>query len=270
MTEIPLYIYLFFILLVLLVAYFLYKKNSRKYLVFSSVGDVNNVDSWSAGNSKRNFDIIVYYYGEEDDPKLVADLIVKRKGLKLDNFYHFLNTRDIEKYKAIWLVDDDIVMGKDSINKMFAIFTEYNLFLAQPSYTEDSVAPWAITHNNPDCILRYTNFVEVGVPLFSIKAISTLHESFANSGTGFGLDYIWPSLLGFPKDKIAVIDDVQCLHPDKGYSALDNIMPRSMHLSEGVDLLIRCGLLEEGWRPTEINPWPKPYEPVVYSRIANH
>ena len=32
---------------------------------------------------------------------------------------------------------------------------------------------------------------------------------------GHGLDWVWPFLLGYPQDKIAVIDDVCVIHPKK-------------------------------------------------------
>ena len=51
--------------------------------------------------------------------------MVKRKGLKFDNFHHFLTHNDVSKYDAIWVVDDDIIIDTGSINQMFQIFSEY-------------------------------------------------------------------------------------------------------------------------------------------------
>ena len=257
------------VLLIIALYFKNHKGHNTKYLVFSSVGDKNNVQTWISEPGKKNFDLVIYYYGEKEKPAFDAELIVKRKGLKLDNFYHFLNQQDIEKYESIWLVDDDIIMNTSSINRMFQIFSEYKLWLAQPSYDKGSLAPHIATRNDPSCILRYTNFVEVGAPIFSTEIISKLKDSFTNSGTGFGLDYIWPSLLGYPTDKIAVIDEITCQHPDTGYSALDEIMPRSLHKLQGAELLIKYGLLQNDWRPTDLNPWPKPYQLKEYSRVSN-
>lgn len=251
----------------LFVAFIYLKNHNKKYLVFSSVGDTNNVQSWISNPSKKDFDLIIYYYGDKEAPDFDANLIVKRKGLKLDNFYHFLNHHSIESYQSIWLVDDDIIINTESINRMFKIFSEYNLWMAQPSFDKHSQISHAITMNNPSCILRYTNFVEVGVPIFSTKTIPLLMESFNDASTGYGLDYVWTSLLDYPTDKIAIIDAVTCQHPDTGYSALDQIMPRSVHAIQGEDLLKKYALLPSDWQPTEGSPWPTPFTIKEYSCI---
>jgi len=258
----------FVMLMTLLLIIIKIKRRNKKHLVFSSVGDINNVHTWNSSPNKKNFDLIIYYYGDKADPEFNAEMVVKRKGLKLDNFCHYLKHHNVEKYESIWLVDDDIIMDTVSINRMFKIFSKYKLWLAQPSFDKSSLIPHSVTRNIQECVLHYTNFVEVGVPIFSTKTIEKLQGSFKNAGTGYGLDYIWPSLLEFPTDKIAVIDAVTCQHLETGYSALDEVMPRSKHLSEGIDLLVKYGLLEEGWCPTEKEPWPHPYSLQEYSRIV--
>ena len=201
--SLPLIIFGSLTFLVLFAIYYRFiKKRHNKYLVFSSVGDVNSVFTWLSDFDDKLFDLVVYYYGDKDPPAVNADKLVRRKGLKLENFHHFLSNNDISRYDAIWLADDDIVIDTNSINKLFELFSQYNLYLAQPSYTNDSFTPWRdVAVNDPGCILRYTNFVEVGVPVFSTKIIPKLFESFKGAGTGYGLDYIWPFLLGFPKDE---------------------------------------------------------------------
>ena len=158
---------------------------------------------------------------------------------------------NISQYKAIWEVDDDMIMDTVSINKMFELFSKYKLHLAQPSFSEGSKLPWPITQNNPDCILRYTNFIENNAAIFSAKIIPLLTDTFSDAGTGFGIDFVWPSLLKFPEDKIAVIDDVSCLHPITNYSALDEVVPRHLHKMQGIELLVKYGLLPYDRSTTE-------------------
>ena len=102
------------------------RRHRAKYLVFSSAGDRHNIETWVACSSERNFDLVIYYYGDNDCPAVEADLIVKRKGLKFENFSHFLEHNDIGQYRSIWVVDDDIIMDTSSINQMFRIFHEYD------------------------------------------------------------------------------------------------------------------------------------------------
>lgn len=75
--------------------YLYYKNRKPRYLVFSSVGDRNNVKSWISNPGKKNFDLVIYYFGEKESPVFNADLLVTRKGLKFENFYHFLTHNDL-------------------------------------------------------------------------------------------------------------------------------------------------------------------------------
>jgi hypothetical protein len=216
---------------------------------------------------KKEFDLVVYYYGDDPDVEIDADFIVKRKGLKFENFHHYLTHQDISQYDAIWVVDDDIVLDTGSINKMFKLFVEYELKLAQPSFSKGSKTPWKVTKNDPECVIRYTNFVENGAVIFSNDVVPLLKETFKEAVTGFGVDFIWPSLLGFPADGIAVIDAVICQHPIVEYSALDEVVPRSLHKEQGIQLLKKYELLSSDWEPTKANPNPIPYPPREYTRV---
>lgn len=239
----------------------------NKYLVFTSAGDRNNIDSWTSVPHKKNFDLVVYYYGENDTPDIKADLIIKRKGFKLDNFHHFITHYDIGKYESIWVVDDDIILNTGQIRLMFNLFTEYELWLAQPSFHTESVISHPITIHHPEYVLRYTNFVEVGVPIFSTKIIPVLKDTFKAAKSGYGIDFIWTSLLGFPKDKIAVLDSIICKHINTNRSALDNIMPRSSHVQEGVETLKKYHLLPSKFQIDIKTPHPKPFYILEYSNI---
>jgi len=248
--------------LLIIVSYF--KHHKKKYLIFSSVGDRNNVQTWISNPSKKSFDLVIYYYGNKEKPIFDANLIVKRKGLKFDNFHHFLAHNNNSKYDAIWVVDDDIIMDTSSINTMFFLFTKYKLWLAQPSFSEESMTSWDITRCNPDCILRFTNFVENGVTIYSRKILPQLIRTFNDARTGFGVDLIWPKLLGYPKRKIAVIDAVTCYHPKGDQSSLDKIIPRDLHVTQGAELLNKYGLLSSDCDPFRCNTWDLLYDQLPH------
>jgi len=263
MTTFSIILLVFSTLTVLLffILYFTYhRQNNPKHLVFSSVGDRNSVQTWISDPSKKNFDLAIYYYGEKDKPEFDAELIVKRKGLKFDNFYHYLKHNEISQYESIWVVDDDIVIDTTSINKMFFLFSKYKLWLAQPSFIDGSSISWDITKKNPDRILRFTNFAENGVAIFSKHILPKLDETFKDARTGFGIDLIWPYLLGYPKNKIAIIDAVSCSHPKGNESSLDKVIPRELHLTQGVELLKYYGLLPSDCNPSQIKTWDMLYD----------
>ena len=61
-------------------------------------------------------------------------------------------------------------------------------------------------------VLRYTSFVEVTAPLFSLESLLKLYHSFDFNDSSWGFDYYWPFKLGYPKDKIAILDKVTMTH----------------------------------------------------------
>jgi hypothetical protein len=56
--------------------------------------------------------------------------------------------------------------------------------------------------------LRYTNFVEVLAPLFDLESLLKVYHLFDLNYSSFGFDYLWAHLLGYPQNKIAIIDDI--------------------------------------------------------------
>ena len=58
-----------------------------------------------------------------------------------------------------------------------------------------------------------------------------------NIKSGWGADFIWPTILGFPEEKIGIIDEVQCFHPESE-SSLNEIMPRFTHHIEGESIMV--------------------------------
>jgi hypothetical protein len=46
----------------------------------------------------------------------------------------------------------------------------------------------------------------------SKNTLKLLFETFTITESGWGLDLLWPKLLGYPKDKIAIIDKIVIDH----------------------------------------------------------
>lgn len=238
----------------------------RKYLVFSSIGDNSEINSWLSHPKKRIFDVVLYYYGDNEPPSIDVEQIEIQKGLKFQNFVHFLGKNDISIYDAIWVVDDDMIMETKSINKMFKIFSRFALLLAQPSFSEIGHVTWPITRNDPKCVLRYTNFVECNACIFSTKVVPLFLETFEDAGTGYGVDFIWPNLLGYSTDKIAVIDATKCEHRLSEFSELDQVVPRRLHSIQGRKLLQKYNLVPKDYRG--IPPLHKLFKPILHSKVT--
>jgi hypothetical protein len=69
-----------------------------------------------------------------------------------------------------------------------------------------------LTIQRPDSLVRYEGFVEIMCPLFSQRALQICIGSMRDVESGYGLDHLWPSFLGRPTARMAIIDAVAVAH----------------------------------------------------------
>ena len=229
-------------IIILLIIYFFYYKNKYelfnkidiKYesfnnieikpktnLVFTSAGDNTQFYNHWLGET-RNYDVWCVYYGKNENiynmyDKLV-DKIWKRKGSKFQNFHYiYTNYRHLlDIYDRFFIVDDDIIISTNDINRLFEISIKYDLWVCQPSFTRDDNCKIShpITMHLPNNLLRYTNFVEVNTPVFSKDSIHKFMKYYDPILIGYGIDFFYIWVLGLDKDdKYAIIDSIQCINP---------------------------------------------------------
>ncbi len=60
--------------------------------------------------------------------------------------------------------------------------------------------------------MRYTNFVEAMAPCFSADCLRRAQETFGESQSGWGIDWLWPSAVTDRENGIAIIDDIVIHH----------------------------------------------------------
>ncbi|MGS0682982.1 DUF707 domain-containing protein [Shewanella sp. 125m-7] len=187
----------------------------KKYLVIARVGDNSLHPHWLE-NAAPNFDLFLSYFGDKpNNYQAEATYYEQVKGGKwpIINKLVEANWSLISQYDAVWLPDDDIMTDANTINKMFSLFDGFGLALAQPALTMDSYFSHSSLLCQPHSVLRYCNFVEVMVPVFSAHALVTLKESLGQSPSGWGLDALWPHLIDNEDFKsIAVIDATAVIH----------------------------------------------------------
>ena len=212
-------------------------KPKRKFLLFSSIDTTrSSYESWIEHND-RNFDVVLYGNKSNLDDNRI-DLTVNRTGFKFQSFFDFASKVDIYQYDAVWIVDYDIELATPDINNMFNIFTEHDLWLAQPSYDLRTSFSWEISVNDANYRLRYTNFVEHEIVIMSKHALKTCLPTMEFIESGWGSDFIWPKVLGYPDNKIAIIDEIQCYRPTNEPSLYFRTQNTTYH-QEAISLMKR-------------------------------
>ena len=184
------------------------------YLIISPIGNESLHPEWVKGQA--NFDLVLIYYGDDDN---VAEsnlqytpYVYSAKGEKYHLIKSFIqsNIEFISNYTHIWIPDNDVSISTENINKLFRTANQYQLSICQPSM--DGYVSHEITKPISNSILRYTNFVEVLAPLFNLESLLKTYETFDLNYSSWGYDYLWAHLLDYPKNKIAIIDDIIMTH----------------------------------------------------------
>ena len=199
----------------------------RRNLVVLRAGRSSLHTGWTrdVDPSERNWDLCISWYDRSC-----------RLGIDPDADFEAMQAED-RKYPALWKLfgagsafwryehvmfpDDDLRMGWRDINRMFDIVRGNELLLAQPSLLAQSYVLHDLTRQRPDGLLRFTNFVEVMIPVFSREALGVCAPTFGLSPSAFGLDHVWPAMLGMPSARIAIVDGVAVAHTRPMGSAYD-------------------------------------------------
>ena len=158
-----------------------------------------------------DFDIVLLCYEDIEEYKHTSIKFVKHFNAEkwsMSKRFIIENLEFILQYDNFLFIDDDIDTDTESINKLFEIHSKYNLNLSQPSVS--GYTSWEITNKVEDCLLRYTNYVEVMSPLMNKQTLMNLFQTFDLSKSGWGLDLLWAKMLD--NDKMAIIDEVNVIH----------------------------------------------------------
>ena len=193
----------------------------NKNVLFVSAGDKTIFyENWL----ERIYDVIICYYGYKKNRiyEKYADYYFERKGSKMQNFYYLWNNDDIlHKYENYFIIDDDIIKTNE-INELFGYMNEFNLWILQPSFSEESKKSHRITEQIVGNNFRYVNFIEITAPIFSKYAVTKCMEIYDDKLIGYGVDYLFLIHLGIEhKDKYMIVHKISCINPHSRIREID-------------------------------------------------
>ena len=184
---------------------------SKKGLVVIRCGDASLHPEYV--NQHAVFDVVLSYFGNDLPYDLTHIQYVHYcKGSKWEGLNAFFqaNPSIWQAYDYIWLPDDDLSSDVANINQFLQIAAQERFDLAQPGLTHNSYWSFLITRQVKGLRYRVSNFVEVMAPLFSRSAFAVCVDTFAENKSGFGLDFLWRTLL--KGRKIGIIDQTPVFH----------------------------------------------------------
>lgn len=185
-----------------------YKKNA----VFVPVGKNSLHRQLLKGDADFDLHLLIYD-GSYNKFCNDSDFVACDAGYKMDMTYRYLHRHPelFEKYEYFFLLDDDIVISTEDVNRLFSMMREYQLKIAQPSLVM-SYYTYKHTAFHPFYILRYTNFVEMMMPCFSRDALKAVLPTFEQKIRWCGIEMHWPVLVGSNHKDMAIVDAVSAKH----------------------------------------------------------
>lgn len=188
-----------------------------KNLVLATAGARSLHRQWMGDPAARSYDVWLNCYEPaaleafRGDPVRLFDA---RGTMKWPGMARTLEAAgpEVERYDAVWFPDDDVAIDPAGIEALFSHVHALGLALAQPALSDASYFSAALTLRCPGFTVRFTNFVEVMAPVFSRDALARCRATFPRSQSGWGLDWVWPRILGDPADRVGVVDAVEMTH----------------------------------------------------------
>lgn len=198
-------------------------------LAIARAGDYSLHETWLSNPEKKNFDLLVAYYGTEPGRwKAKADIYDQTPGLKYPWFQSIWSLgKRFSEYDAIWLSDEDIGADTETVSDMFDIFHESGLLIGQPAMADDGVVGFEMMRRIPGLLLRHTEFVEEQVPIFSREALRQIGHTFGEAKSGWGLGVAWSKIISPYGKTLGIIDACPVFHsrPLKAGSMYTQVLP---------------------------------------------
>tara|TARA_B100000212_G_C27216960_1_gene465545 strand:- start:10 stop:780 length:771 start_codon:yes stop_codon:yes gene_type:complete len=224
-------------------SYYNYLNNKiHKNLIIICAGDnsLHKEKNWFS--KSRNYVLCVNYFGDKNNKKNIyqknCDVYIESKGPKWVIIRHILmKTKFWKNFNFVSFPDDDLDISVTKWNKLFQIGYKYNLNLYQPALVDNG--PEYVVHGilkeNKNCKLRFTDFVEIMIPIFSKKTLQKCYRILTDSmiKSGWGVDYIIGRKILKSKG-IAVIDDIPIVHT-KPLGHVDEAKKSSFYKTYNID-----------------------------------
>lgn len=215
--------------------------------------------SWVEGGPERGWDLLLCPYAENgfaSDPARGVSLGPVRPGAKWTGLRELLTGWDgWRDYDYVLLPDDDIIAPEATWTEFFARCRALDARLAAPALEPGSFQSHLVTMRNESFDARRVGFVEIMTPCFRTDVLAELLPTLALSetGWGWGLDLLWPKLLGY--EGLYTIDATPVLHTrpvglDRGGALGARVLAEMQGIvaRHGLEWVHRCfaGILPSG------------------------
>jgi hypothetical protein len=256
------------------------ENRARRWCVFTSAGDHNNVLSWLAGLDGREWDLVVAFYGDDDAAferlRPACRAAFRSKGSKFQNLKKLFSSEPqlFEQYDFIWVADDDLTIRPEDVAQLFRYAAEYGFWISQPAFSSEGQISHKITERvGPDSFIRIVNFVELTCPLFRTDKLKEFLSIYDGELVGWGIDWWYCHL--FQADhtmKLAIVDDIVALNPrahqrDGGNREITKLQPNELREAHWQEISRKLDLPEYDMRTLAEIKRPRPADASKWRKL---
>lgn len=131
---------------------------------------------------------------------------------KFQNLNHLLAAYPVEEHDWLLVVDDDVVLPANFLDRLLFLAEHFDFQLAQPAHRARSHAAWRVTRRRAGVAARQTPFIEIGPVTAFARATFPALLPFPDVRMGWGLDMYWAALARERRWRCGVLDAVAIRH----------------------------------------------------------
>ena len=151
---------------------------------------------------------------DEPAPALAADTVLGdlRGSGKFENLNALLEHRPAKEAEWIVVLDDDVELPPDFLDRFLFCAERFGLQLAQPALRRTSHAAWSVCRRERGSVARRTRLVEIGPLTAFHRSLAGELLPFPPLQMGWGLDLHWGGLARQRGWRLGIVDAVPIRH----------------------------------------------------------
>ncbi len=193
-------------------------RTGRRHLVVLRANEQSLHPHWERDlpDDQRSWDLCVSFYGRaasyplDDFSEFTSFQTQERKFQAIRSL--LLSNPLLRDYDYFMFPDDDLQMSWGDINRAFHAMHRWGLRIAQPSLKSGGHINYSATLQDHVYRVRFTNMVEVMIPMMSRDVLRDCLGTFDLTRSSFGIDYVWSKVADVRLNHVGIIDDVAVLH----------------------------------------------------------
>ncbi len=185
---------------------------NKTNMIFSSLGDKSIFYNYWLG-SYINYDVYINYIGNNSNDELKWRNNVKKIYNQSGFSFNVLNNLyknkeiDLEKYKYIAILDENINLQRYDISICFELMENHQLYFGSPTIEKNTNSQYKeILYTQKNNKLRFTNYVNLDICFIKSEILIEFFNNYNNELEDYGFEYLLFKNYIDMRDKMGLFD----------------------------------------------------------------